>query len=449
MKLDSLCADNDAKRGTGRNLSDIDDMMKHLVAYGSGMYLAIQGDGTLFKAGEYETAIDRMARDFSDQEINSSYVQGYYWDDWQSWTDLMAVYTISCFDHGIFVGLKKNGRTVAVGYNGEGQCDDINIWYGIRSVVSFHGNAIGLTYSGELLCSGKLKNNDIWATQKGVKKVCPGHKRVSILKETGAVTILEFDEGSFGNGSVFMREIENSLDGIVDIFAISDQTYAVHGDGRVSIVGDSEIDGRAIAACAGIKKIICEGSCVVALTAQKDGSLIPIGKIPTHFEGAKEWRDIVDVFSWSETLIGITSRREVRVTNRSDEFLDLGKGKKLPVWKREWGETIESWRDVVSIFNCGPLLAAVTTTGRLLFSGDVTEPSVRRFAKSGVITYSEEQYRMMCEQAEGMAKAEADHVAQERKIAEYRQRRVCQYCGGKFSGWIVKTCQECGKRKDY
>lgn len=450
VKQDSLCADKDAKRGTGRNLSEIDDMMRHLVAYGNGMYLAVQGDGTLFVSGEYEPSIAAMARDLGGYKGNRSYVQGYYWDDWEPWTDLLAVYTMVAPDYGFFVGLKKNGRTVAAGYNGQGQCDDINSWYGVKSIVFFGDNAVGLTYTGELLCSGRLKSNDIWAAQKCVKKICPGSKRVSILKETGIVSILEF-----GDESVFIGEIENSLEGIVDIFVYGGRTYAIDGDGRAFIVGESEFNEIAITACAGIQKIISEYSYTVALTAQKSGSLIFAGKVPAYFEKAKEWKGIKEIVFWNEALIGLTFNGEICISNRDDEF--IGGNRDLLLWKKEWGDAIKAWEislrsqkdSIVSICECGYLLVAITAAGRLLFSGEITSLFARRFTHKFTATYSRDQYCALYEQAENLAKEEADHVAQERKMAEYRQRRVCQYCGGKFSGLIVKTCQECGKRKDY
>ena len=56
--------------------------------------------------------------------------------------------------------------------------------------------------------------------------------------------------------SVFVGEIENSLEGIDNIFSYADRTYAVHRDGRVLIIGESEVDEAVVAAYAGIQKII-------------------------------------------------------------------------------------------------------------------------------------------------------------------------------------------------
>jgi len=59
-------------------------------------------------------------------------------------------------------------------------------------------------------------------------------------------------------------------------------------------------------------------------------------------------------------------------------------------------------------------------------------------------------------------RAEEERVAKERRLAEEREekriaaekadrrsRGVCQYCGGSFKGLFVKTCTNCGKKKDY
>ena len=37
----------------------------------------------------------------------------------------------------------------------------------------------------------------------------------------------------------------------------------------------------------------------------------------------------------------------------------------------------------------------------------------------------------------------------QQKMAEYRSRNVCQYCGGSFRGLLTKTCSKCGRKKDY
>ena len=415
-------------------------MMEKICCIGNGFCLAIQQNGSLFATGKYETAIEAMARKLGGYSSNKSYIDGYYWDNWQPWNDLMAVYTMVSPDYGFFVGLKKNGRTVATGYNGEGQCDDINSWYDIKALVFFHHNAIGLTYSGEVVCSGSLKNNVIWQSQKYVKKVCVGNHHVSLLKTNGTVSIL-----SFNDESVFTGEVQNTLGGIVDIYVHGDRTYAIHNDGRVSIVGNSEYDETSIISCVGIKKIICEYAYTVALN--KLGSLVFAGKTPAYFEEAKRWGNIVDFFICNESIVGISSKGEILITNRADEYFD--DYHKMPSWKYEWGQTVKSWRDIVTVIDCGCLIVGVTSTGQFLFSGDTQHFPESGFVQSGVKTYSKEHYRMMSEQSEDTAKVETDRIVQERKQAEYRRRKVCQYCGGGFKGFIVKSCSQCGRRKDY
>lgn len=40
-------------------------------------------------------------------------------------------------------------------------------------------------------------------------------------------------------------------------------------------------------------------------------------------------------------------------------------------------------------------------------------------------------------------------IEKEHKQAAYRTAGVCQYCGGAFKGLFLKTCTQCGKKKDY
>ena len=52
------------------------------------------------------------------------------------------------------------------------------------------------------------------------------------------------------------------------------------------------------------------------------------------------------------------------------------------------------------------------------------------------------------EEIEHQLREEAD-VAEKRKKEYNRMCNVCQYCGGRFKGLLVKRCSACGKRKDY
>ena len=40
-------------------------------------------------------------------------------------------------------------------------------------------------------------------------------------------------------------------------------------------------------------------------------------------------------------------------------------------------------------------------------------------------------------------------ITLEKQRTDYRNRKVCQFCGGKFKGLFTKKCSICGKTKDY
>lgn len=58
----------------------------------------------------------------------------------------------------------------------------------------------------------------------------------------------------------------------------------------------------------------------------------------------------------------------------------------------------------------------------------------------------EEQARLERERA---IKVAEDKKKEECLKKERRDKGVCQYCGGKLKGWLIKKCSTCGKRKDY
>ena len=51
--------------------------------------------------------------------------------------------------------------------------------------------------------------------------------------------------------------------------------------------------------------------------------------------------------------------------------------------------------------------------------------------------------------AEEAKRLEAERVLAEKRMASFRNQKVCQYCGGKFKGLFSKRCSVCGKPKDY
>lgn len=412
--------------------------MENLVLHGSRLYMIIQNDGSLFTVGEYEPNIMAMVRALNPDVRRQSYTEGYYWDNWKSWTDLLAIYCMDGSDYGFYVGLKKNGRTVAAGYNGEGQCTDINTWYNIKSVSFLLNNAVGLTYAGTLVCSGKLKNSAVWKNQNNIKKLCAGNHIVSLLKTDGTVTILRFN-----NDSTYAGLQQNNLSGISDIQVEDDRTYAIHNDGSVSIIGTSKFDETPITSGITIKKIVNHYAYTAALT--KQGTLVFAGKVPDYFQEAKRWNNIIDFFIWNGSVIGVAANGTTNITNRDDKYYD-----NIPDWKREWGNTIKSWRNITAVIDFAQVCAAITTTGQILFAGNTTGSyEYRTLCRSGIATYSVDQYRTLREQSEQLAKAEADKINRERQMADFRNKRVCQHCGGTFKGFFVKTCIKCGKRKDY
>lgn len=58
----------------------------------------------------------------------------------------------------------------------------------------------------------------------------------------------------------------------------------------------------------------------------------------------------------------------------------------------------------------------------------------------------EEQARLERERA---IKVAEDKKKEECLKKERRDKGVCQYCGGKLKGWLIKKCSTCGKKKDY
>lgn len=200
----------------------------------------------------------------------------------------------------------------------------------------------------------------------------------------------------------------------------------------------------------------------------------------------KEERNVSKTISASTTdLVFLPSMNDIEQLysfKYGGKDLDDLKGKNETVWCGLDDDCIWVLRDLeycsttskinglefLSPISYGPLAVShMIWSGKIYFSNKNKDKYAIRPAmwvdlsttEEKVQELKEEQERKRLEEArkEEQARLERERaikVAEDKKKEEClkkerRDKGVCQYCGGKFEGWLIKKCSTCGKRKDY
>lgn len=102
------------------------------------------------------------------------------------------------------------------------------------------------------------------------------------------------------------------------------------------------------------------------------------------------------------------------------------------------------WTGVAAIFKDYDGIFALKYDGTILGYG------IEMKQKRETFKYEETTFaRYKREYADWKLFENYDNLDQERKQASYRNKGLCQHCGGQLKGLFSKKCTACGKPKDY
>ena len=209
--------------------------------------------------------------------------------DVSGWTDIVAV----AAGDSHTVGLKADGTVVAVGDNKWGQCD-VSGWTDIVAVAAEYGHTVGLKADGTVVAVDdySCRNVSGWAD---IVAVSAGIAHTVGLKADGTVVAVGDDE--WGKCDVY---------GWRDIVAVAagwDHTVGLKSDGTV-VVGGWNSDGRYdVSGWTDIVAVAAGRGYTVGLKA--DGTVVAVGDNEWRHCDVSDWTDIVAVSVGSKYTVGL------------------------------------------------------------------------------------------------------------------------------------------------
>lgn len=248
--------------------------------------------------------------------------------DIADWHDIVAV-SVGTYHT---VGLKVNGRVVAVGNNEQGQCNTGD-WRNIVAISAKDNHTVGLKANGRVVAVGTNGwdecNTGDW---KDIVAVDIGMSHTVGLKTDGRVVAV-------GNNNQGQCNTDAWRD-IVSVAASAHFTVGLKADGTVVVVGDMCNTGD----WHDIVDVIVGRHHIVGI--KSDGTVVSTER-DNPFSNA--WRDIVAVSAFYN-IVGL----------KSDGTVVHGCS----------GDT-SNWRDVVAVFAGQHHVVGLKTDGMVIIAGDV------------------------------------------------------------------------------
>ena len=317
--------------------------------------------------------------------------------DVRNWTDIIAI--SAGFNHT--VGLKSDGTVVAVGDNKYGECDVRN-WTDIVAIKAAACHTIGLKSNGTVVAVGwNGKEQCDVNSWSDIVAISAGKFHTIGLKSDG--TVVAVGENNYGQCDV------NNWSDIVAISACETFTVGLRSNGTVVAVGRNDKGQCNVSDWLDIVAISANCKCTVGL--KSDSTVVTAGNNNGR-KNVSDWTNIVAISTNDFHTVGLKSDGTVFALGiNHDGQCDVSKWKLFDDF-----ENIEEERKC----KMAEKTKQVAEAKRL-----------------------EEEKRRIAEQ-----KAEEKRKLEEQKSA-YREKGVCQHCGGTLKGFILKKCTNCGKVKDY
>jgi len=197
-------------------------------------------------------------------------------------------------DSSHIVGLKSDGKVVAVGSNGNGQCNTQQ-WRNIVSVSACSNFTAGLKSDGSLIITGGNSSGFTQINIKDIAMVSLGDSHILVLRVGGFVDAI-------GNNSFGQCDTQ----GWRDITAISAgiiHTTGLRGDGTVIAVGDNYYGQCETQEWRGIIDISAGLNHTVGIKA--NGTVITAGNKDKGQCETQQWQDIIAVSAGMVHTVGL------------------------------------------------------------------------------------------------------------------------------------------------
>jgi methionine-rich copper-binding protein CopC len=183
------------------------------------------------------------------------------------------------------VGLRATGTVVAVGYNGNGQCN-VGGWTNITQVAAGDLHTVGLRSNGSVVAVGGNGNGQCnvggWTN---IIQVAAGAYHTVGLRSDGTVVAV----GDNGNGQCNVGGWTN----IIQVAAGAYHTLGLKFDGTVVAVGNNNQEQCNVGAWTGIIQV--SGGLYHSVGLKSDGTLVAVGDNGAGQSNVSSWTNIIQV----------------------------------------------------------------------------------------------------------------------------------------------------------
>ena len=337
-----------------------------------------------------------------------------------------------CAIHENFVCTTENGipsQFAKYMFDSSGSKNNISRFSNIKSIVITHDGIVGLRTNGTCISTpginpySYIQDCNSW---RNIKQIAAGDHHIVGLREDGTC-VANRVKWNTGYG----------YDGQCDVSSWSD-----------------------------IKYVTCGGSFTVGL--KQDGSVVVVGE--TSYSGAgsaRNWKNIEIIEAHYDGVVAVDKNGKVHNAGRAN-ISNISSAKNIidiAVCRNEAyalladgtvvGKDCKNIKDVVAIV-AGFDLYMLKKDGSI----EVKTPSRYSFDKKELpkslrLIKDYDEYIDRIEKEEKAKQEEIERRRKEReemikRQTEYRNKGLCQHCGGTFKkGWFSTKCTSCGKKKDY
>lgn len=319
------------------------------------------------------------------------------------WTDIVAI--SSGLHHAI--GLKEDGTVVAVGENKSGECD-VNSWVDIVAIATGPNVTVGLKKDGTVVATGSNQYDECqvgtWSNVVAISCI-RGH--TIGLKSDGTILKTGISQ-TYGD--------LDSWNNIIDIAAggswAKNRFFSgIRADGKVVVTGEA-VSLKKNINVQGWNNIISIDAGIGILAGLKDDGTVKLtGEFPDTYSWLEIEKDVKSISVYDAKGIGLLLKKD---------------GKVVAVHCHPFESFVcEDWENI----------AAVSTGGSYVIGLKNSNPNLK--ISTAAHKHRFYDFKKMKNRLEG-------------KISEeYKQKNLCQHCGGSFAGVFKKRCCDCGKEKDY
>lgn len=239
-------------------------------------------------------------------------------------------------------GLKSDGTVVAVGFNGDGQCD-VSSWRDIVDIFAADCYTIGLKSDGTVIATG-LTNNDCDVSRwRDIVAISTNGWTAVGLKSDG--TVVASGANDFGQCNV------SDWDDIVAISAGSSHTVGLKTDGTVVAVGSNFYDQCNVSDWRDIVDIVAGHDYTVGL--KTDGTVVAVGDNNYGQCNVSGWSDIVAISAGVFCTVGLKTDGTV-VAVGDNNFVQCN---------------VSGWNDIVAIDTGGNHTVGLKADGTIVAMG--------------------------------------------------------------------------------